>query len=180
MGEGLYLSPIRMPQTRERIERAFARAHVDARVGGPLGRELALNGLEEVLLLARREHQLGVQHPRDPRVQQVLDLIANDLAARHDVTALARAVHLSPSRLAHLFKAEVGASVTDTTIALRLNQAARLLEHTVSSIGDIAAEVGFRSAYYFSRQFRRRFGKSPREYRATVTSTVTPLPARPR
>jgi AraC family transcriptional regulator of arabinose operon len=53
-------------------------------------------------------------------------------------------------------------------IRLRLNQAARLLEHTVDDIGAIAREVGFSSPYYFSRQFRRHFGMSPRQYRASA------------
>ena len=58
-------------------------------------------------------------------------------------------------------------------IQLRLNQAARLLEHTVDDIGAIAREVGFGSPYYFSRQFRRHFGMSPRRYRAKPGDVCT-------
>jgi AraC family transcriptional regulator of arabinose operon len=164
VGEGPGLARLRTQEARERARRTFLRLHADALGTGELSRELALNGLEEVLLLAVREGAGG--RPVDPRVRKVLDLISSDLAAGHDVPGLARAVALSPSRLSHLFKEEVGDSVMGTVIRLRLSQAARLLEHTVDDIGAIAREVGFDSPYYFSRQFRRHFGTSPRQYRA--------------
>jgi AraC family transcriptional regulator, arabinose operon regulatory protein len=162
--EGLGLARLESFETRERARRSFLRLHADALAAGELSRELALNGLEEVLLLAVREG--AGRRPVDPRVRRVLDLISSDLAAGHDVAGLAREVALSPSRLSHLFKQEVGESLMGTVIRLRLSRAARLLEHTVDDIGAIAREVGFDSPYYFSRQFRRHFGVSPREYRA--------------
>jgi AraC family transcriptional regulator of arabinose operon len=165
-GEGPGLSHLETSVARERARRSFFRLHADALATGDLSRELALNGLEEVLLLAMREGAGG--RPVDPRVRKVLDLISSDLAADYDVPGLAREVALSSSRLSHLFKQEVGEPVMGAVIRLRLNQAARLLEHTVDDIGAIAREVGFGSPYYFSRQFRRHFGMSPRQYRAAV------------
>src|SRR5205807_3225926 len=89
-----------------------------------------------------------------------------DLAAPNTPGTLAREVDLSPSRLAHLFKQELGDSVTNTVLILRLRRAARLLEYTSRRVGAIAEDVGFSSAFYFSRQFHRHFGLSPRAYRA--------------
>jgi AraC family transcriptional regulator of arabinose operon len=166
-GEGVGLSHLETSEARERARRSFLRLHADALATGELSRELALNGLEEVLLLAVREGTSG--RPVDPRVRRVLDLISSDLAADYDVPGLAREIALSPSRLSHLFKQEVGEPVMGAVIRLRLNQAARLLEHTVDDIGAIAREVGFGSPYYFSRQFRRHFGMSPRQYRMKVS-----------
>jgi AraC family transcriptional regulator of arabinose operon len=158
------LSHLESAAARERAWRCFLRLRADALGTGELSRELALNGLEEILLLAVREGADG--RPLDPRVRRVLDLISSDLAADHDVPGLAREVAISPSRLSHLFKQETGEPLMGAVIRLRLNQAARLLEHTVDDIGAIAREVGFSSPYYFSRQFRRHYGMSPRQYRA--------------
>jgi AraC family transcriptional regulator, arabinose operon regulatory protein len=169
VGEGLYLARLDDGRDRERARRAFFALHADALSPGGLSRELALNGLEEVLLLTGREGGSGGGRPVDPRVRRVLDVISSDLQARHDVPGLAREVALSPSRLSHLFKQEVGDSVMGTVIQLRLRQAARLLEHTVDDVGAISREVGFGSPYYFSRRFRWHFGVSPRQYRASVT-----------
>jgi AraC family transcriptional regulator of arabinose operon len=135
---------------------------------GALQRELALNGLEEVLLLAVHENAQTGRRPPDPRVERVLELISHDLAAPHSLVTLAAEVGLSPSRLAHLFKHELGDSVTNTVLTLRLRQAARLLEYTSRRVGAIAGDVGFSSAFYFSRQFHRHFGLSPRAYRARM------------
>jgi AraC family transcriptional regulator of arabinose operon len=165
-GEGPGLSHLEASGARERARRSFSRLRADALATGELSRELALNGLEEVLLLAVREGTGW--RPVDPRVRKVLDIISSDLAADYDVPSLAREVALSPSRLSHLFKQEVGEPMMGAVVRLRLNQAARLLEHTVDDVSAIAREVGFGSPYYFSRQFRRHFGMSPRQYRTTT------------
>jgi AraC family transcriptional regulator of arabinose operon len=81
------------------------------------------------------------------------------------ITALAQQVSLSPSRLSHLFKAQVGRSIIETMVSIRLHQTERLLKYTSLHIGEIAHEVGFQSASYFSRQFKAHYGLSPEAYR---------------
>ena len=162
--EGPGLSHLESTGARERARQCFLKLRSDALGTAELSRELALNGLEEILLLAVREGADG--RPLDPRVRRVLDLVSSDLAADYDVAGLAREVAISPSRLSHLFKQEIGEPVMGAVIRLRLSQAARLLEHTVDDVGSVAREVGFSSPYYFSRQFRRHYGMSPRQYRA--------------
>jgi AraC family transcriptional regulator of arabinose operon len=165
-GRGLHRLSIASPAAQERIDAAFQRLHRDT-LGrsGPLGEELALNALEEILLVAAGEYSEAGRSPFDPRVQSVLDLIARDLTADHDIEMLAASVFLSPSRLAHLFKEQTGQTLTDALRELRLRQATRLLRHSGRSVQEIAAEVGFRCPFHFSRRFRQAFGLSPREYR---------------
>jgi AraC family transcriptional regulator of arabinose operon len=169
VGRGLFLVRLR-PAVHARVQQAFATLHTDAAVDHPLRRELALNGLEEVLLLAAQENA-AARRALDPRVQEALDLIAGDLTARHSVASLARVVSLSHSRLAHLFQTEVNDSVGQTILSLRMRQAARLLAFTTRGVAEIAGDVGFHSAFYFSRQFHRRFGMSPRAYRAAMVES---------
>ena len=166
VGRGLFLVRLRTAATRARAQQAFETLHTDAAADDPLRRELALNGLEEVLLLAAREN--AARRALDSRVREALDQIAGNLAAPHSVASLARAVSLSPSRLAHLFQTEVSDSVGHTILSLRMRQAARLLAFTTRGVEEIAEDVGFNSAFYFSRQFHRRFGMSPRAYRAAA------------
>lgn len=175
--QGLFKTHLRSPGTFERVYQTFLKLHTDASTlalqrpsseqapSSALQKELALNGLEEIFLLAAREH-MQEGETLDPRIQHILSIMAQDLSAPHSLDSLARVVALSPSRLAHLFKQEVGDSLTNVLLTLRLNNAARLLEFSDYSVGRIADTTGFNSAFYFSRQFHRRFGSSPRAYRA--------------
>jgi AraC family transcriptional regulator of arabinose operon len=166
VGHSLYLATL-SPSARLRAGQAFLTLHADACTNHPFRREFALNGLEQVLLLAARERV--TPRPLDPRVQRVIDLVSTDLAAPHTLCTLAWTLALSPSRLAHLFKREVGMSVGQMVLSLRLQQATRLLMFTTRDVGDIAADVGFSSPFYFSRQFHCRYGMSPRAFRMAST-----------
>lgn len=187
-GRGLSKWSIATPQVRERVRTAFLKIHTDASTSfstlasplptetkpaveepmSALHRELALNGLEEILLLARREMVQQEKSGLDARIQFLLQVMAQDLKSYYDLKILADLVSLSPSRLSHLFKQETGNSLMNVLIALRLDKATRLLEFSNDTIATIAEEVGFSSAFYFSRQFRQRVGISPRMYRQTI------------
>lgn len=163
----------------QRAVAAFERLHADAQLvafpradapdaepgGNELRRELALGAVEEILLLTAAEVRRGRQLPLDPRIRDVLDMITNAPAHPHRVASLAKAVALSPSRLAHLFRHQVGDSIMNVVLTLRLARAAQLLDVTDRPVATIASQVGFASPYYFSRQFRQRFGVSPTQYR---------------
>jgi AraC family transcriptional regulator of arabinose operon len=157
----------------ERVHRNAAQSSLDVSQGRMVSRgrggifatELALNAIEELLLLAAVKHELRQARQPDPRAQQVLDVISADLAAPLTVDGLARLVALSPSRLAHVFRREIGDSIINVVLAMRLRKAASLLEFTDRAVGQIATDVGFSSPYYFSRQFRNRFGITPSDYR---------------
>ncbi|MGO1227085.1 helix-turn-helix domain-containing protein [Brachybacterium sp. AOP42-C2-15] len=123
----------------------------------------ALNGIEAALLW------YDTQNPRrrqlDERVLRVLEHIDAHLAEQLDVARLADVAHLSPSRLAHLFSAQVGTPLTRYVEAQRMELAARLLELTDDPVTTVARRVGFRDALYFSRRFRAQHGMSPSAHR---------------
>lgn len=191
-GTGRFVVHLPGPEIFERARRALLRVHADvcapqglprdfirrAPEPGPyrehlaeldlLQRDLALSGLEELLLLAVRESKRAGPRILDPRVRQVLDIISSYPGAAHDPHELARSVALSPSRLAHLFKRETGDTIGHTLLSQRMGQAARLLEATDLPIGTIAQELGYSSLYYFSRQFHYHFGISPRAFRDAI------------
>ncbi len=156
---------------RRRIRLAFERALSDARIGlNAYHEELAMNALEEVLLLAAQSNAKESARVLDYRVEQVLRLLADRISEPISVDALAKEVNLSPSRLAHLFKQQVGDSIMETLLKMRLRQAARLLQFTSRQVSEIASDVGFKSPFYFTRQFTARFGVNPTTYREKTQS----------
>ncbi|OYP37230.1 helix-turn-helix domain-containing protein [Rhodopirellula sp. MGV] len=72
---------------------------------------------------------------------------------------------MSRTKYIRMFEATMGTSPINYLIGLRIEEASRLLRSTDRSITDIAFDVGFSDSNYFSRQFRKATGLSPREYR---------------
>jgi AraC-like DNA-binding protein len=103
----------------------------------------------------------------DRRLLIVLMLIGDDIQRQLVIGDLAQAVNLSPSRLAHLFKSEVGVSPQRFLNNIRLQKAKEMLENGVRCIKEIAAEVGFPSVSRFCRSFKTLYGSTPSEYRKT-------------
>ncbi|HYE04482.1 MAG TPA: AraC family transcriptional regulator [Planctomycetota bacterium] len=99
------------------------------------------------------------------RILDALRAIEARIGERITLGDLARAARLSVSRFSAEFGAHVGASPIDYVLQLRLRHATHLLRDHNLSIGEVATRVGFADQFYFSRQFRRRYGVSPMQYR---------------
>lgn len=166
-GDGLFHTPVPDAAARLRITAAFERIHADLVTAGPATGGLVYSALDEILLLATRA-STATAPPIDPRIAAALERIRANLAGDHSVEALASAAALSPSRFAHLFKEQLGESVTQTVLKLRIHQAQRLLSFTDERISDIAYALGFQSPFYFSKQFRLWTRQSPRAYRNSL------------
>ncbi|MGW5360543.1 helix-turn-helix domain-containing protein [Actinopolymorpha pittospori] len=98
-------------------------------------------------------------------VRAALAFIGDHYAERLDLATLARAVHLSPKRLAYCFREALG--VTPMAY-LRRYRLERAREHLIASdlpITQIAYSTGFQEPAHFSRAFRTHFGISARTLR---------------
>ena len=98
-------------------------------------------------------------------------LRAKDLAdARYreplDVSALARAAHLSEAHFSREFRRAFGESPHQYLLTRRLERAASLLRSTDRTVAEICFAVGLRSVGSFTSSFGRTFGVSPTAYRA--------------
>ena len=102
---------------------------------------------------------------QDRRLLAVLTLINENLRWQSKIRELATIVNLSPGRLAHLFKNEVGVSPQRYVNNVRLKKAKELLESGVLSVKQISAEIGFPNVSCFCRSFKARYGTTPKEYR---------------
>jgi AraC-like DNA-binding protein len=104
------------------------------------------------------------------RRREACDYIGRHLAdPALSIGRIASGVGLSTRQLQRLFL-EAGTTPRRYLLERRLDAAARLLRRPGSdgpqAITDIAFEVGFNDAAYFSRAFARCYGRPPRAYRA--------------
>lgn len=103
---------------------------------------------------------------RDRRVQVVKMLIEDNFHLRLALRDMARAVNLSPWRLAHVFKAEVGISPQRYLTVVRLQKARHYLETGFLTVREIAVSVGIPNASHFTRSFKAAYGSSPVQHRS--------------
>lgn len=78
---------------------------------------------------------------------------------------LCRHVHKSTAQMLRIFKQAWGVTPYDYLLEQRMQLARQYLENTMKSNKEIASDLGFSDAYYFSNLFRRKNGMSPRHYR---------------
>jgi len=99
-------------------------------------------------------------------------LRAKDLAdARYseplDVGQMAGAAGLSRAHFSREFRRAFGESPHHYLLTRRLERAAALLRMTEWSVAEVSLEVGLRSIGSFTTSFKRAYGQTPTEYRAS-------------
>jgi signal transduction histidine kinase/DNA-binding response OmpR family regulator len=87
--------------------------------------------------------------------------------AEFNVNDIGRELGMSRVQVYRKVKALLGFSVNDYIINVRLKKAKHLLAHSDKSISEIAGEVGFSSATYFSSAFKNKFQYSPKEFKSS-------------
>lgn len=97
--------------------------------------------------------------PMDNRVREACQYISDHLAdSNFDIASVAQHVCLSPSRLSHLFRQQLGISVLSWREDQRISQAKLLLSTTRMPIATVGRNVGFDDQLYFSRVFKNAPG----------------------
>ncbi|MBL4941259.1 MAG: helix-turn-helix transcriptional regulator [Colwellia sp.] len=106
----------------------------------------------------------------DRRVLQTLQRIDKNKTSQIPIEILARMVNLSTSRLAHLFKAQMGIPIRRYSLWRRLRHA---IEHayTQQSLTEGAHYAGFADSAHLSRVFKAMYGINPSQ----IVSAKTPV-----
>ncbi|MCC7249477.1 MAG: helix-turn-helix domain-containing protein [Lysobacter sp.] len=102
---------------------------------------------------------------RQRRLDALLVWIREHLQGPLSVEDAAAILHVSPGAFSRSFHRIAGKPFTDYVNDLRIAEACMLLRQKDRSIADIADRCGFGTMSHFNRQFKRRVGHTPREYR---------------
>ncbi len=105
--------------------------------------------------------------PRAKRapIREVQEVIEAEPGGRHRIPDLAARAAMSPRHFLRVFTAEVGESPGAYVERVRTEAARRQLEETDDTVVAIAARCGFGTAETMRRNFIRRVGISPDQYR---------------
>ena len=99
------------------------------------------------------------------RLGELISLLENRYRERWTIRRISKIASMAPSTLLPVFRKVTGFSPIDYLLHVRLSKAAELLLKSEMSISEIAQECGFTDSNYFSRQFKKRYNLSPRDYR---------------
>ncbi|MCA1572099.1 MAG: helix-turn-helix domain-containing protein [Chloroflexi bacterium] len=164
LGRGVAWIPAPPDRLRGRIEDALIEMDTYARSAFPQASEFALNALERALLWLEAANPEPAARIHES-VQEAILFISRHLDQRVSVRQVADAVHLSPSRIAHLFKQQIGISPARFIEQRRMERAQALLESSSLPIRAVSAATGFSSQFYFASRFRTYVGTSPSAWR---------------
>ncbi len=168
-----------------------AKADIDSRIIGlehgadaylikPFNEKELLVRIEQLIAMRRRmqeRYKSGITsislHAKDRRykledsfILKIQNAILDNLDDEtFDTEKLCRHIGMSASQLYRKLKALTGKSTAIYIRSIRLANALELLQQTEKSISEIAYEVGFKDAAYFSRCFSEEYGQSPRSIR---------------
>lgn len=120
-------------------------------------RELLLIRLLIDAMLALPEDAYSAVEPKapDPRIQQAIMFMKQNLSNPPDNRFLSRRIGLSVNSLQRLFLQEYGMPPQHYLRLLRVEEARKILQHTNKSIEQVASELGFADRYHFSKTFKR-------------------------
>ena len=179
-GQLLYRRPTR--QAFQRIQKRLTRLGVDvakarqAYLNLPVLEKRRVTAIIDLMqmvaeLIGNQKLQtlktVVLHHP----LSKALDFIEAHYAEPLTLPLVAKAAGLSVSRLAHVFKAHVGMSVTAYLNMVRVNSARDYLTNSSMRVSETAFQVGFGNLSHFNHVFRQATGLSPTQYRRQHTST---------
>lgn len=151
------------------------------RADAPIGAEQRLLLRLELFLLqlldlaggGRSAEAEPLQSPARERGQRDLVAAAKQYMERHlaervTLGQMSGELHAAATTLKQAFKRETGQPVMKYFLRLKIERAKTMIREGDATIAEIADRLGFASAHYFSRAFRRETGLGPSEYARSV------------
>ncbi len=101
----------------------------------------------------------------DGRIISLRDKFLENLQYQWTIEEMANEVNLSPPQLQKIFKSQIGMPPIAYLREKRLEKACELLEDGWEQINQIGQQVGMPNDSHFTRDFKKKYGVTPSEYR---------------
>lgn len=108
----------------------------------------------------------------DGRIFHLKEQLLKNLQYEWTIEEMSQFVELSVPHFQKLFKIEIGIAPVAYLRDLRLEKARKLLEANFKQIRQIGLEVGMPNDSHFTRDFKKKYGATPTEYRRQFWETI--------
>ena len=124
------------------------------------------NARQEAKLRQTEEKTTSASDPDKAFMMRATQIVMEHLDdTTFDRETFAKEMLVSSSTLYNKVHALTGKTIVEFVNSIRLNEAAKILRAEPSiTIVDLSARVGFNTPKYFSRCFKKQFGRLPKEY----------------
>ena len=102
-------------------------------------------------------------------IHKCVEYINTNYASEISADECARMIHMSYSYFARLFRTVMGKTFKEYLVSVRLAKAKSILLSTDISVTDVAMACGYTNVSYFISEYKKEFGKTPRQERKTIT-----------
>lgn len=135
--------------------------------------EQIVRALTELFLLRLRRHILKKNDLNSEiraenfefSTDEVVKYLSENITSTINLGTLSGHFHFGKTYLCEQFKRKTGKSIIDYFLDMKISKSKILLRESTDSVQMISGSLGFGSAEYFSRIFKKRTGYSPTEFR---------------
>ena len=103
-----------------------------------------------------------------PAVRRSIDFMNKNLGKKLTLQKISEEAGYSPTYFTTLFRKETNYSPVSYFAHLKIVKACEFLDYTRLKIKEISFHLGYVDPYYFTKDFKKKMGMSPRQYRNRV------------
>ena len=132
----------------------------------------ASNLFRHILTKIERQIKLGDKYENGLSIPKIQKFMRANINKHLNLDELASLSLCSKYHFSRQYQLVTGISPLKHFIELKMEHACFLLEQTSLSMSEIASQLGYDDALYFSRVFRKVLGLSPSAYRKNLSNTL--------
>ena len=132
----------------------------------------ASNLFRHILTKIERQIKQGDKYENGISISKIQQFMRVNINKQVSLDELASLSHCSKYHFARQYQLTTGLSPLKHFIELKMEHACFLLEQTSLSMSEIAFQLGYDDALYFSRVFRKTFGLAPSVFRKNIIETA--------
>jgi AraC family transcriptional regulator of arabinose operon len=111
---------------------------------------------------------------QNPGISRSIQFMEQNLNRKLTLDDIADEAGYSPSYLTMIFRKKTGYSPLSYFSHLKISKACEYLDFSKLKIKEISFLMGYSDPYYFSKDFQKKMGLSPRNYRKRVAGSGSP------
>ncbi|QJD85579.1 helix-turn-helix transcriptional regulator [Cohnella herbarum] len=151
------------------IRKKLASIHESYRTSRPLRHvHLSMETMGLLLEVFGYSQQKQSQSKSDLLVLKLARFLEEHCEQPLDTNRIRETFQLNYEYLSTLFKTKLGTSIFKYHEQRRVQKAAELLKYTTLNVSEVSDRLQFKSAYYFSRVFKKVMGDSPSDYMKNI------------